>query len=477
MSYDGGGSRKRRHEESTEQQRVLIMGIPTTTTRQEFTRFVNQNSNRATWIKCLFKGGWETATIICVPEETNNFLQLDSMKFAGVTLSTKLLRGPGGRSFSTPNQILTPEQIKQIQLVVQGRKKNNVVDLSGLVTGNSKTRWVNFNSPMFCQELFKAIKVELPNCVGINFAKNKIKWLRNFKELGVYLPNITSLCFSNNNIESFEQFDSFAPFSDKITELIESSTNPDDSLLKKTGCRELYVWQLKKRLPNLRRINGKTVEPVISFEVLEQAPLSFDIMKIVKPGTLNTNQVIKKFVLDYLTAFDTNRESLLDVYHKQALFSITYVPSVRGYVTRTSTPTSDERYREQDCNELLPNPRKAKKGRIDIVSTINNLPESKHSQEFIVADGMQLSDTRNGSLFQLNLTGVFKDVNEAERTSTTKGAQSARGFSSVLLIAPNKLTATPFTIVNHQMHVGRLTTAAAPKGSPSWFKAQYESKS
>jgi len=474
MSYDGGGSRKRRHEESTEQQRVLIMGIPATTTRQEFTRFVNQNSNRATWIKCLFKGGYETATIYCVPEETNNFLQLDSMKLAGVTLSTKLLRGPGGKSFSMPNQILTPEQIRQIQLVIQGRKRNNVVDLSGLVTGHSKTRWVNFNSPMFCQELFKAIKVEVPNCVGLNFGKNKIKWLRNFKELGVYLPNIASLCFSNNNIESFEQFDCFAPFSDKITELVESSTNPDDSLLKKSGCRELYVWRLKKRLPNLQRINGKAVEPVINFEVSEQAALSFDINKIVKPGTLNTNQVIKKFVVDYLTAFDTNRESLLDVYHKKALLSMAYAPSVRGYVTRTSTLTSDERYREQDCNELLPNPRKAKKGRIDIVSTINNLPESKHSQDYIVADGMQLSDTRHGSLFQLNLTGVFKDISEAKRTSSAKGGQSARRFSSVLLIAPNSSTATPFTIVNHQLYVGRLTTTAAPKGSPAWFKAHYE---
>jgi len=477
MSYNGGGSRKRRHEGSSEQQRVLITGIPSTTTRQEFTRFVNQNSNRASWIKCFFTGGHETATIICVPEETNNFLQLDSMKFSGVTLSAKLLRGSGGVSYSVPSQILTPEQIKQIQLVVQGRIRNNVVDVSGLVTGNSKTRWVNFNSPMFCQELFKAIKSVLPNCVGINFGKNKIKWLRNFKELGVYLPNIASLCFSNNMIESFEQFDCFAPFSDKITELVESSTNPDASLLKKAGCRELYVWQLKKRLPNLRRVNGKPVEPVINFEVLEQAPVSFDIKKIVKPGTLITNQVIKKFVANYLTAFDTNRESLLDVYHKQALLAISYVPSVRGYITRTSTPTSDERYREQDCNELLPNPRKAKKGRIDIVSTINNLPESKHSQDFIVSDGLQLSDTRHGSLFNLNLTGVFQDISEAKRTSATKGAQSARRFSSALLIAPNSSTSTPFKIVNHQLYIGRLTTAAAPKGSPAWFKAQYETAS
>jgi len=475
MSYDGGGSRKRRHNDSSaEQKRVLISGIPTTTTRQEISRFVNMNSNRATWIKLFYKGGCQTATIICAPEETNNFLQLDSMRFNGCTLSTNLLPNHGGGTFTIPSQILTPEQLKQITLVVQGRIRKNVVDVSGLVTGNSKTRWVNFNSPMFCQELFKAIKTALPNCVGINFGKNKIKWLRNFRELGVFLPNISSLCFANNNIESFAQFDCFSSFSHKITELVESSTNPDDSLLKKAGCRDLYVWELKKRLPNLRRVNGKTVQPVINFEVKEQAPLTFDIQKIVKPGTLNTNEVIKKFVADYLIAFDTNRESLLDVYHKLALMSITYVPSVRGYVTRTTTPTSDQRYREQDCNELLPNTRRAKKGRIDIVSTINNLPESKHSQDFIVADGMQLSDGRHGKLFKLNLTGVFQDISESKRIAAAKGPRSARRFSNVLLLAPNKTAAIPFTIVNHQMYIGRLTTSLAPKGSPAWFKAQYE---
>jgi len=474
MSYGGGGSRKRRYEDPGDQKRVLVTGIPATTTRQEFTRFVNCNSNRASWIKLNFRGGHESATIICSPEETNNFLQLDSRKFSGSSLSTKLLRGLGG--FIMPSQILTPEQIKQVQLVVQGRIQNKVVDVSGLVTGNSKTRWVNFNSPMFCQELFKAIKIQLPDCVGINFGKNKIKWLRNFRELGVYLPNIASLCFANNNIESFEQFDCFASFANKITELVESSTNQEDSLLNKAGCRELYVWKLKKYLPNLRRVNGKTVTPVINFEVSAQAQSTFDIEKIVKPGTLITNQVIKKFVSQYLTAFDTNREDLLEVYHKQALLSITYVPIIRGYVTRTTTPTSDELYRLQDCNELLPNPTKPKKGRIDIVSTINNLPKSKHSQDFLVADGMQLSDLSHGSLFKLNLTGVFNDISEAKRIKAEKGAQTLRRFSTVLLITPNKTSATLFKIVNHQMHIGRLTTVVAPKGSPAWFKTLYESK-
>jgi len=473
MSYSINGSRKRRYED-TGDKRVLVSGIPATTTRQEFTRFVNGNSNRASWIRLVFRGGHECATIICAPEEVNNFLQLDSMKFNGSTISTKLLRGSG--TYAMPSQILTPEQIKQVQLVVQGRIRNKVVDVSGLVTGASKTRWVNFNSPMFCQELFKAIKVQLPDCVGINFGKNKIKYLRNFKELGVYLPNISSLCFANNEIEGFEQFQNFSSFAAKITELVESSTNHEDSLWSKAGCRELYVWKLKKWLPNLRRVNGKKVESVINFEVSPQAQALFDIEKIVKPGTLITNQVIKKFVSQYLTAFDTNREDLLEVYDKDALLSITFIPTIRGWVPRTTTPTSDDIYRSHDCNELLPNPCKPKKGRIDIVSTINNLPNSKHSQDFLVADGMQLDDKSCGSLFKLNLTGIFNDTSEAKRLKADKNAQSLRRFSTVLLIKPNKTDTVPFKIVNHQMYIGGITTPVSPKGSPDWFKALYESK-
>lgn len=185
-------------------------------------------------------------------------------------------------------------------------------------------------------------------------------------------------------------------------------------------------------------LDGISIPPPICFDVEESTTLPE-----TKDGYVpdHLKEFVANFVKKYFSFFDSDdRQSLLDMYFEQANFSYT----ITRFDSRAKQKQFDIsllndsrnllRIRDELSNKLL------RKGRVDVISALNNLPKTEHILQSFKIDVPVVQD----NFIVLNIIGLYKN----------KRPYNLKAFSRNFLIVSHNET---FAIVNDLMCINNPT--------------------
>ncbi|MBW0558996.1 hypothetical protein O181_098711 [Austropuccinia psidii MF-1] len=319
-----------------------------------------------------------------------------------------------------------------------------------------------------CQEMY-------PNVRSISLADNNLKSLQpmSLNSLAITLPQIVNLSLAGNQLSSFTDLNSISPTINQtisnhqnsklglnhLRELILSG-NPLRVKAEKDGTIGLqhYLIEACSRFPNLEILDGETIDPSIKSNLplkiptqqntITQTSLS-NISSInsqhlihlnpipIKPaflGDQSTSAFASAFCLQFFTAFDQNRDSLIDVYATKSSFSLSASPSVplrakmagltrnRPEMPAQSVPPWHDYIIISRNFAKLKGPKlcdRLANGPAEIVKHIKSIPRTKHdltvNKKFIV-DAWQMpglvseSTSTGGAVIYLTIHGEFQEL-------------------------------------------------------------------
>ena len=237
-----------------------------------------------------------------------------------------------------------------------------------------------------------------------------------------HIPEIRAIDLSCNKLTtgSMEFFSSFKSKLNKLTLLYLAdnkitSTEPLQRLkglpleeLKLTGnpiiqhLGSSYTEVIRKIFPKLKILDGKELAAIISFEDDEDkssTDLPQSISKYVKNA--DAEGIVLTFLQEYFKVYDSDkRQSLLDAYHENAMFSMSaygkhellssYIPESRNLLRVDY---------EKKRHDLL------KKGKLSVVAFLDKLPKTEHDLNTFSLDVPFNSDT----MMTFTITGCFKE--------------------------------------------------------------------
>ncbi|XP_044729352.1 uncharacterized protein LOC123292704 [Chrysoperla carnea] len=201
-----------------------------------------------------------------------------------------------------------------------------------------------------------------------------------------------------------------------------------------------YVSNVKKVCPNIKILDGEEL-------CKNGIPISRKNF-LIKYSSIN---LVDQFLEHYFKLYDTNRESLIDLYHSEALLSLT-----SSLIPNQITSTTEKLDKFQRINRNLLNNKDSKKyekflyhSREDIVKILCKLSASEHDLYSFTVDVLYHVDKTT----VISVTGVFREGSDKEKYDSRNLLNFSRTF--VILAAADG----EYHIVNEQLFISNATTS------------------
>uniref|UniRef100_A0A182QK83 NTF2 domain-containing protein n=1 Tax=Anopheles farauti TaxID=69004 RepID=A0A182QK83_9DIPT len=296
-------------------------------------------------------------------------------------------------------------------------------------------------SDIFCalfrpQIILAAIDIiaeHIPEIEALNLNDNKLYMLDHLKSMATKMPNLKVLYLARNRIPYVNTLDSL-----KGLKLVELNLE-DNPLRQRFDDNTLYVSEVRKRFPKIIKLDNIDLPPPISFDVPE------DDMKLppAKASFLCDGggaDFVRQFLEQYFAIYDSeNRQPLLEAYHEHAMFSLTVNTYHQSNQQKLGAYMGGNRNLKHKT-DLDSRCRSLKQGRLQVVSYLSSLPQSKHDLQSFAVDLTLFTP----HLILMTVTGVFKERKE------NINAEVVRSFQRSLVIVPS---AGGFCIRNETVHI------------------------
>jgi len=260
--------------------------------------------------------------------------------------------------------------------------------------------------------------------------------LQAFYHLPKYISTVANLSFDGNVITKFEELDSLKEI--KLREIV-LSNNP----LKQTIDETKYRSEVLRRFPNLKYLDGKKVEPLVSFGLPSYMSGSLPPIKGNLFDSSQTQSLVETFLKKYFEMYDAEKRSdLVEAYTDNSYFSLS---------ASSDTPHA---YKSKSRNLLYLKDAARKKmllhvGKINIVHFLSSLPQTRHEFTDVRVDSFVMKDISTTPILYINIHGSFR-----EATSTTSLSYNRTFLLSP--VQPNSSSAIhgwPAVVLNDQLHV------------------------
>ncbi|KAJ3004756.1 nuclear mRNA export, poly(A)+RNA binding protein [Thoreauomyces humboldtii] len=248
----------------------------------------------------------------------------------------------------------------------------------------------------------------------------------------------------------------------RLRELLLSGNPVAKKAVTRPGGEITYRQEIKRLFPTIEVLDMEPVVADISFAVdpgSEQMPLS------AKVGFIDAaaNTIAPDFIKNFLHAFDTNRQGLLDIYHEQACFSLSL----------DTTPPQGSRdplqlslWRGMDHNlqkHKSPEPRVSSfaSGAENIIRAFGKLPKTRHAAypalshegSHYLVEAYQMGEGPTQSMYIL----IHGQVVEDPRGHTNVVRSFDRTFVIVAPGARSAQAGLPYSVANDQLVIRALS--------------------
>ncbi len=234
-----------------------------------------------------------------------------------------------------------------------------MLDLSKIVEINQE--WASFSNQSFVTHLLTIIKNNCSDMKSINLANNNIQTLQAFCKLSEYAPYLENLSLLDNPIRSLSELSYINGISYNLRELHLRNLG---LLNEVSGIKQLYISEICKWFNNLRLLDGEPITNInlnlISFgDTINKCIFNFNesITNVpVNPHETCMNQSqIMDFIVNYYKLFDistngtSDRRKIVNLYHCDAIFTLTYTPNID--IPNNISSMENKSINWKDCNK------------------------------------------------------------------------------------------------------------------------------
>ncbi|XP_048734460.1 nuclear RNA export factor 1-like [Ostrea edulis] len=273
--------------------------------------------------------------------------------------------------------------------------------------------------------VIKIIDENIPELEELDVSDNRLISLETMRELPTKALNVKKLNLGKNKLSHIDELRKLQDW--KLEHLILEGNDLCDKFKDQTS----YVSAVRKKFPKVLILDGHTLPPPIVFDLETSSELP-----AVK-GSFFINDEIQSSIVHFLKAYFTlydsdNRQQLIDAYSDEALFSLSAArnpnieysqPNINNYLqeSRNFVKMSKDSQGTVRKNKLL------KKGRINVVAQLCELPSTTHDYNSFIVD----VDHSSGVLRSFVVEGVFKETEgKSDRPPT-------RAFSRKFVTVPH----------------------------------------
>ena len=340
------------------------------------------------------------------------------------------------------------EKIKILKVFLSERfivetTKLDLTNISGDKTlrgGEIDTRiW----QPKLMNTILMLVHESCPNLKCLDISNNRLQRLDILANLSEKCPNLEELNLSDNEIQRLDELSKIRDCK-SITKLW-MTNNPAKESYENDDSG--YVSAIRQRLVDVKELDGVVLPPPITFDLVDD--------KKTMPNSLHhfycdqvAAGVIASFLKDFFKLYDSinsnDREGLLEVYHKDAVFSVVSHNTV--YAKEKPKGLNDyfnvsrNLITLKDVNKKL-NLIKHKK--LVLVALLTELPPTKHLLETFKLDVTLAIE----NLIMFTVHGVFLEGKE----------MTPRSFTRVFMTMPQDNG--KLSIINDQLFVRQATDA------------------
>jgi len=237
---------------------------------------------------------------------------------------------------------------------------------------------INFSNNNFVKTILRLIKQNCPEVETITFANNGIKSLYPFSEILNILPGVKNLSFENNLIRNFSELDHLSKIALREIVLKENPIANDVS----------YQGEVTRRFPQLAFLDSQPPKPVIQFSIPSYSKSNSELP--IKGSFFDSTErrdITLEFLKKFISLYDTNRDALLDVYTENSIFSACcHFSSIKKEPNTRNSLTGYMPYSRNLVHVTAPDKRLslANVGHINIIHTLKQLPQTKHSPDLVI---------------------------------------------------------------------------------------------
>ncbi|XP_064624145.1 nuclear RNA export factor 1-like [Lineus longissimus] len=308
---------------------------------------------------------------------------------------------------SPPPVELDGEKIEKLKVGMSNRYKPErlTLDLSNFASDADLRKeglYFPINRENVMSTVISIIEDHIPEVETLIMSNNGIMKLETLGKLVGKAPNLKSIDLSENQIRFENELDKIQGFQ---LEALNLDGNP---VCKNFQERAPYLRAIRKRFPNIQRLDGSTLTPQIGFEVLEsgnEIPVSQGSFFVDE----SAKEIVLRFLEQYFRIYDSgDRQPLLEAYHDQACFSL--VAGMNKLV--------DRRHRQPDLREYIQESRNLKiisgqykrwkslrTGKMSVVSFLCELPKTQHDASSMTVD----VTVSTPAMIIFMVTGLYKE--------------------------------------------------------------------
>ncbi|XP_066106568.1 nuclear RNA export factor 2-like [Saccopteryx bilineata] len=348
---------------------------------------------------------------------------------------------------------LGPEEMKQLKLTMSKRYdvSHKALDLYKFRFDPGFARLkidIILNRRNCMAATLQVIEKNFPKLLSLNLRKNRLYQLDGLSDIMEIAPTIKILNLSKNELSSAGELGKIKGL--KLEELRLEGNPLCDTFPDKST----YVSAIRKFFPKLLRLDGQDLPPAITADTDGQHLPTPN--KESYKGSDHLKSLVLQFLQQYYLVYDSgDRQSLLDVYHDEACFSLT-IP----FNSEDPAPSSLFEYLKDNrnmkkikdpnlCFQLLKHTKR------DIVCSLCRLPKTQHDTSSFVVDMWFSSE----NLLFFCVSGLFKEVEG-------RSQGSVRAFTRTFIATPANNSS--LCVVNEELFV----RDATPKGTQTALSTQ-----
>ena len=297
--------------------------------------------------------------------------------------------------------------------------------------------------PKLMNTILKLVHELCPTLKSLDISNNRLQRLDILASLSEKCPNLEELNLSNNQIQHLDELSKISDCK-SITKLW-MNTNPAKENYENDDSG--YVSAIRQRLVDIKELDGVVLPPPITFNLVDDKKSMPNSLQqfYCDPGA---QSVITSFLQGFFKIYDStnpnDREALLDVYHKDAVFSVVSHNTIH---TKDKPKGLNDYYSFsrnlislKDVNKKVS---LIKHKKLVLVALLTELPLTKHLLESFKLDVTLAID----SLVMFTVHGVFLEGKE----------KTPRSFTRAFMAQP--LTGGKLLIMNDQLFVRQATDA------------------
>lgn len=343
-----------------------------------------------------------------------------------------------------PNMPLTDELVEKVKQVMSSRYtvETKALNLKSFHTDESFAG-ESFYAPLWrsnvMNKVLTVITDHIPEIRAMDMSSNKLTQgsLEFFSSFKTKLCSLNLLYLADNRITDTKPLQRLKGLP---LEELKLTGNP---IIQTLGSS--YTESIRKIFPKLKILDGKELPPVINWDDEEekiQTDLPASVSKYVK--NKDAEGTVLTFVQEYFKAYDSDkRQSLLDAYHDQAMFSMAafgkhellsaYIPESRNLLRVDY---------EKKRHDLL------RQGKLSVVAFLDKLPKTEHDLNTFTLDVPYNSE----AMMIFTVTGCFKERGTNQN--------NIRHFNRCFIVVPQN---AGFCIINEQLFVSVATDLSKRK--------------